>query len=170
MKVILYMATTLNGVIAKLDDSADFLTREESASYVSTVKEAGALVIGRRTYGILSQQPEFQEFLEAKVTIVAVTHSDIELKDPDHKVAHSPSEALEILKDSATVILAGGGILNASFLAENLVDEIYIDIEPAILGKGIPLFNGPDFDRSLKLLGTKNLSENEIQLHYEVLK
>lgn len=164
------MATTLNGVIAKFDDSADFLTQEESASYVSTVKEAGALVIGKRTYGILSQQPEFQEFLNSGVKVVAVSHSDFELKDPTHQVAHSPVEALEMFKDSETVILAGGGILNASFLAENLVDEIYIDIEPAVVGKGIQLFNGPDFDRKLKLIGTKKLSENEIQLHYEVQK
>jgi len=170
MKVILYMATTLNGVIAKFDDSADFLTKEESASYVSKVKEAEALIVGKRTYGILSQQPEFQEFLKAGVKIVAISHSNFELKDPNHEVAHSPTEALEILKEFKTVILAGGGITNASFLAENLVDEIYIDIEPAVLGKGIPLFNGPDFDRPLKLLGTKKLSENEIQLHYEILK
>lgn len=170
MKVILYMATTLNGVIAKFDDSADFLTQEESASYVSVVKEAGALVIGKRTYGILSQQPEFQEFLKAGVKVVAVSHTDFDLKDPTHRVAHSPTEALELLKESKTVVLAGGGILNASFFAENLVDEIYIDIEPVVIGKGIQLFAGLDFDRKLKLLGTKQLSKNEIQLHYEVRK
>lgn len=168
MKVILYMAITLNGLIAKFDDSADFLTKEESASYVSVVKKAEALVIGKRTYGILSQQPEFQEFLKAGVKVIAVSHTDFELKDPSHQVAHSPAEALELLKESPTVILAGGGILNASFLAENLVDEIYIDIEPVVVGMGIQLFTGLDFDRKLKLLGTKQLSENEIQLHYEV--
>jgi dihydrofolate reductase len=92
------------------------------------------------------------------------------LKDSSHVVAHSPQEALQVLEDAETVIVAGGGNLNGSFLGENLVDELYIDIEPAVLGKGIPLFNGPDFDRALKLIGTKQLSENEIQLHYQVLK
>ncbi len=170
MKVILYMATTLNGIIAKFDDSADFLTKEESASYVSNVKGAGAMVIGKRTYGILSQQPEFQEFLKVGIKIVAVSHANFELKDPSHKIAHSPSEALKILKGFDTVILAGGSTLNASFLAEDLVDEIYIDIEPTLLGKGIPSFSGSDFDRQLKLLGTKKLSDNEIQLHYEIVR
>jgi len=55
-------------------------------------------------------------------------------------------------------------------MAEKLIDEIYIDVEPRVFGRGIPLFNGNDFDANLKLLETKKLSDNEIQLHYQVLK
>ena len=170
MKVILYMATTINGIIAKNDDSSDFLTKEESASYVNAVRTAGALVIGRRTYEILSMQPEFQEFIKAKVKIVAVSNGSLKVKDPSHKVARSPKEALAFMEGSEEVIVAGGGKLNAAFLAENLIDEIYLDIEPAILGKGIPLFNGSEFERRLTLLGTKKITDNEIQLHYKVEK
>ncbi|PIP24236.1 MAG: deaminase, partial [Candidatus Nealsonbacteria bacterium CG23_combo_of_CG06-09_8_20_14_all_37_18] len=50
------------------------------------------------------------------------------------------------------------------------IDEIFIDIEPIILGKGIPLFRDKDFKRNLKLVGQKKISESEIQLHYKVLK
>jgi len=32
-------------------------------------------------------------------------------------------------------LVAGGGTLNASFMAENLIDEIYIDVEPKFLAK-----------------------------------
>ena len=68
------------------------------------------------------------------------------------------------------MVVAGGGALNASFIEENLVDEIFIDIEPIIIGKGIPIFRDKSFERNLKLVGQKKISENEIQLHYEVLK
>ena len=170
MKVLLYMATTLNGLIAKDDDSAEFITPLEVQSYVTVVIEAGTLVIGRRTYEILSQQPEFQEFIKSNVKIVAISHTDFAVKDSSHRVAHSPKEALEILKDSEKIILAGGGSVNAAFLAENLVDELCIDIEPTLLGKGIPLFNDSDFERKLKLLDVKQLSEDEVQLHYQVIK
>lgn len=170
MKVILYMAMTANGIIAKQDDSANFLTPEENASYVVTVKKAGHLVIGRRTYDVLSQQPEFQEFIKAGIKIVAVSRGDFKVSDPNHLVAHSPKEALELLGNVPEVVVAGGAMLNASFVEEGLVDEMFIDIEPALLGKGIPLFNGADFEKKLKFLGTKHISDNEIQLHYEVLK
>ena len=162
------MATTINGFIAKNDDSSDFLTKEESASYVSAVKNAGALIIGRRTYEILSKQPEFQEFLKAGVKIVAVSNNDFKISESNHSVAHSPQEALDLLKNSKEIIVAGGGKLNASFLEGNLIDEIYIDIEPAILGRGIPLFNGGDFEKSLKFLGLKYITETEVQLHYKI--
>lgn len=170
MKATLYMTTTINGIIAKHDDSANFITPAESASYVATVKSAGALIIGRRTYEILSTQPEFQEFLKAGVKIVAVSHGDFDLKDPTHAVAHSPKEALDLVKDFEEVIIAGGGKLDAAFLDANLIDEIYLDIEPTIVSEGIPLFSGGMADRKLKFLGSKKFGEDEIQLHYAVIK
>jgi len=171
MKKVLYMAITLNGIIAKDDDSADFLTPTEAESYVSNVCEAGALIVGRRTYEVLSEQPEFQKFIEKGIKIVAVSKGNtLKLKDPSHRIAKSPQEAVELLSDLDRVIIAGGGKLDASFMEAGLIDEIYLDIEPALVGQGIPLFNGEDFDVSLKFLGHKMLSDNEIQLHYEVMK
>lgn len=170
MKVILYMTTTINGLIAKHDDSADFITPAESASYVAAVKDAGALIVGRRTYEILSTQPEFQEFLKARVKIVAVSRGNVELKDASHSIAHSPQEAVDLVKDFSEVVVAGGGKLDASFLDTNLIDEIYLDIEPAIVSEGIPLFSGGSSDKELKFLGSKKFGENEIQLHYKVIK
>ena len=64
----------------------------------------------------------------------------------------------------------GGGTLNTSFMAENLIDEIYLDVEPIVFGKGIRLFKENDFEAKLKLLEIKKLSNDEIQLHYQVLK
>lgn len=167
-KVILYMAVSANGVIAKNDDDTSWISKEEWASYGSTVRKAGCLIVGHRTYGILTKQPEFAELKDVK--LVAVSHQNLETSAPNHIVARSPQEALEILKDFEEVIVAGGGILNASFIAENLVDEIYLDVEPIIFGKGIPLFNDGDFERRLELIGQKKITENEIQLHYRVVK
>ena len=66
--------------------------------------------------------------------------------------------------------LAGGGQLNASFMKEGLVDEIYLDVEPLLFGKGIKLFADADFEYKLELLECKKLNANTLQLHYEILK
>jgi len=168
MKVILYMAISANGIIAKGDDDTSWISKEEWDSYSLTVRTAGCLIVGRRTYHILTKQPEFSEFKDVK--LVAVSQEDFITLTPDHLIAHSPKEALDFLKDYKEVIVAGGGILNASFFAEKLVDEIYLDIEPIILGKGIPIFKDKDFEQKLKLIGQKKITDNEIQLHYQVLK
>jgi dihydrofolate reductase len=90
----------------------------------------------------------------------------------NHSVAKTPKDALAILEKEGfnNTLVAGGGTLNTSFMAENLIDEIYLDVEPIVFGKGIRLFRENDFEAKLKLFGTKKLSENEIQLHYQVLK
>lgn len=168
MKVILYMAISANGMIAKKDDDTSWITEEEWNSYSLVTRTAGCLVVGRRTYHILTKQPEFSEFKDVKV--VAVSKENFETLAPNHLIAHSPKEALEVLKDFDEIVVAGGGSLNASFLEDNLIDEIYLDIEPIILGEGIPLFHGMDFEKELKLIGIKNISDNELQLHYKVIK
>ncbi len=151
MKVILYMAISVNGMIAKQNDDTSWISSEEWNSYSLAVRNAGNLIVGHRTYNILTKQPEFAELKDVK--LVVVSQKDFEVISPNHFVAHSPKEALELLKDFREVIVAGGGLLNASFMSENLVDEIYLDIEPIILGDGIPLFKGQDFSRRLNLLG-----------------
>ena len=155
-------------MIAKSDDNTSWISKEEWDSYSLAVRTARNLIVGHRTYGILTKQPEFSEFKDVKLVVVA--QENFETLSPNHLVANSPKEALEFLKNFKEVIVAGGGALNASFVEENLVDEIFIDIEPIILGKGIPLFRDRDFERNLKLVGQKKINDNEVQLHYEVLK
>lgn len=168
MRVILYMAISLNGMIAKSDDDTSWISKEEWDSYSLAVRTAGNLIVGHRTYNILTKQPEFAEFKDVKLVVVA--QENFQTLAPNHLVAHSPKEALKLLSNSEQVVVAGGGALNASFLEENLIDEIFIDIEPIILGQGIPLFRDKNFERNLKLVGQKKISDNEMQLHYEVLK
>ncbi|MBI4039504.1 dihydrofolate reductase [Candidatus Daviesbacteria bacterium] len=168
MEVILYMAISANGMIAKSDDDTSWISKEEWDSYSLAVRSAGCLVVGRRTYHILTEQPEFTEFKDIKLAVVS--KEDFATLAPNHLVAHSPKEALELLKDFKKVIVAGGGILNASFLVENLIDEIYLDIEPIIFGDGIPVFQDKNCERRLKLIGQKKITDAVIQLHYEVLK
>lgn len=168
MKVILYMAISINGMIAKSNDDTSWLSVAEWDSYSLAVRSAGCLIIGRRTYEILTKQPEFSEFKDVKVVVVST--ADVKLISQNHSIAHSPKVALGLVEKFEQVIVAGGGILNAAFIEEKLIDEIYLDIEPIAIGQGISLFEGKKFNCNLKFLGQRMLSENEIQLHYEVVK
>ncbi len=168
MKVILYMAITANGMIAKENDDTSFVSKKEWNSYSAAVRKAGNLVIGHRTYNILTKQPEFKEF--EKVNLVVVSHNKFPTLSSNHFIAKSPKEALNILKTFKSVVVAGGGILNSAFMKAGLVDEIFLDIEPKILGKGIKLFFDENFESDLSLLDIKKVSKNCIQLHYKVKK
>ncbi len=168
MKVILYMAMSANGFIAKKDDDTNFISKEEWGVYADTVRKAGNVIIGQRTYEIFTKQPEFKQLEGAKVIILS--EQSFKTLDPNHLTASSLKEALELVKGFEEVIVAGGSLTNKSFLEENLIDEIYLDIEPVMFGEGIPLFAAGNFDKELEFIGIKNISDNEIQIHYRVKK
>jgi len=162
------MAISANGFIAKEDDSTNFISKAEWESYSMAVRQAGNVIMGHRTYEIITKQPEFAELKDVKVVIIS--RNKFRTLNKNHLVAHSTKEAISLLQEFREIIVAGGSQVDALFIKNKLVDEIYLDVEPIIIGKGIPLFALGDFELNLELLGTKLISKNEIQIHYKVIR
>lgn len=169
MKVILYMAITPNGFIARKDDDTDWVTKIEWDSFRKTIKRIGNMVIGRRTYEIMKTGGEFAGLEDIKIVVVA--HKP-KTDDQDVSFATSHRQALKLLETQRfkEALVCGGGKLNGTFMQAGLVDEIYLDIEPTVFGQGIPIFGDTDFTAKLQLVETEKLSDNEIRLHYQVLR
>ena len=165
MKVVLYMAITANGYIAKENNETPW-SDEEWESFSEKVKKIKNLVVGRKTFEIMEQGEEFQKIGNPFTVIVS------NQKENNSNFVNSPEQAIKLLKERGffEILVAGGSTLNSSFLQKTLVDEIYLDIEPFLFGKGIKLFTENDFETKLELLKTKQLSKNVIQLHYKILK
>jgi len=167
MKVILYMAMTANGYIAKENDDAPWSDAVFNG-YYDFVKKRKNIILGKRTYEIMKEINEFEK-LGFPFTIV-VSDSPENNNDGKTIFVSSPKEAIKELegKNINETIVGGGSTLNSSFMAENLIDEIYLDVEPIIFGEGIPLFRGGNFEKKLELIEINKISKNEIQLHYRV--
>lgn len=172
MNVILYMAMTVNGKIAKLDGDSEFTSEEDNKLFVAMCKKVGNAIIGKNTY-LYIQSKGYQI---KNISTVVLNHDKTLLNEnrPDTSFTNKgPRAALSILakKGYKEALVCGGGILNSAFLKEGLINEMYIDIEPLILGRGIPLFADGNFQPRLKLLGVKTLTNNQtVQLHYKVVK
>jgi len=171
MKVILYMAMSANGCIATQDNETPW-SKAEWGSFSGVVKQTGNMVIGRKTYEIMERKKEFSNLGNPLVIVLSKTKSKHKLGNEENNVVfvRSPQEALNVLqeKEYTTAMVAGGSEINTSFMRENVVDELFLDIEPLIFGKGIPLFATDHFEKKLDLVNVTNLSENTIQLHYKV--
>ena len=165
------MAITINGFIAKENDDTSFVSKIEWDNFRQMIKKTGNIIIGKKTYEIMRDNGEFKDLANIRVLVVS-NNIDFKTIVDNHSIVKSPKDALAILEKERfdNTLIAGGGTLNASFMAKNLVDEIYLDVEPIALGKGIRLFRESDFEARLKLLDVKKLSDNELQLHYQVLK
>jgi dihydrofolate reductase len=171
MKTVIYMGISANGYIAKENGNSEFTSEEDLKGFYDNSKSAGNIIMGKNTY---IEASKYGYFPFPGALNVVVSNENIENKWGDNVLItnKSPKEILNTLvtKNFTTAFLAGGGQLNSSFLKESLVDEIYLDVEPLIFGKGIKVFADADFEYDLKLIDIKKLNEDTVQLHYEILK
>jgi dihydrofolate reductase len=171
MKIIIYMAPTPNGMIAKENYDESFVSAANWRLFVKAVQQAGVVIIGRKTFEVAVKSKVFPIW---RALNIVMTSKKVENKYGSEALftSKSPEEIAAMLKSKGfkTAILAGGSKVNSSFIERGLIDEIRLDFQPEIFGRGTPLFSEGSFDASLELLETKKLSKNEIQLRYRVLK
>ncbi len=170
MKTILYMGITPNGYIAKEDGDSQWTSEENLKGFFELSKRVGNIVMGRATYMEALRYGYFP-FPDALNVVLSSTSIENAWGE-DHVLVtdKTPEEVLSTLaqKGFDTAFLAGGGKVNASFFEKNLIDEIYFDVEPLLFGKGIPVIAESTFACELKLLETKQLNADTVQLHYLV--
>lgn len=171
MKTILYMGISANGYIAKADGNSEWTSDENLKGFYEHSKNAGNIIMGKNTYLIALQ---YRYFPFPDSLNVIVSNEQIKNTWGDNVIVtdKSPKEILSMLgkKGFTMAFLAGGGQLNTSFAKEELIDEIYLDVEPLILGQGIKIFSDADFEFLLELLDFKKLNSNTVQLHYKIIK
>lgn len=169
MKVILYMATTANGYIAKPNHETPW-SDAEFTSYSNKVKEASNLIIGKTTYDLMLEENAFADLNEPFVVVLTSSN-----KKPVRKktvFVKNFKEALRVLEKQGfqTALVGGGGQADTAALESGLIEEIFIDVEPMVFGRGIPLFAPSNSDLKLKLLETKKIGDSGVQLHYQIIK
>ncbi len=169
MKVILYMAISVDGFIAKPDHETPW-SDAEFESYSSKVKETGNLIMGKTTYDLMLEENAFADLNEP--FLVVLTSSEEKPTHENTVFVKDFQEALNILEQKGfeTAFVGGGGKLNSVALESGLLEEIFVDVEPFIFGKGIPLFESTDIDLKLELIETKKIGDSGVQLHYKVLR
>lgn len=168
MKTVLYLAMSVNGMIAGENDEAPW-SKTEWDLFRSAVEATGNLIIGRRTYEIMKKGNEFSSFMFNPLCIVV---SQEPINDDIALVVKSLPDAILTVKERGlnTALVAGGSKLATAFLEANLIDEIQLDVEPILMGQGIPFLHNSSIQAKLSLVSVKQLNESLIHLTYTVEK
>lgn len=169
MKVVLYMAMTLDGFVAKKDGDSDWVSPVDSKIFEQKIHEAGCIILGRKTF----EQYQGELYPVAGVlNIILTTNKRIKFNQPNVIYVLTPLEATKLAQEKGydNALLIGGGTTNGLFLKENLIDEIFLTIYPLIFGNGIKLFANIEKETYLKLVSQKDIGEGLNQLHYRILK
>ncbi len=169
MKTTLLMAITADGKIAKNSTHfANWTSGADKKMFVEKTKTAGVIIMGLTTYQTIGRP------LPGRLNMVLTPTPEQEKNIPDslEYTSKTPKEILEDLekRNFSEAIIGGGATINGLFLKENLIDEIWLTVEPKIFGEGLNLFRGVEVDLNLELIETVQLDKNVIQLKYKIIK
>ncbi len=171
MKVILVMATTADGKIARdKEHVVDWTSKEDKKFFVEKTKECKVMVMGMTTYQTIGRP------LPGRLTVVYTRNPSAPGLEQQPDVLEYTNLGLKELlaqlekRGFTQVALVGGGTINAMFLREKLIDDIYLSIEPYIFGAGLGVFSEAPADVNLELVEVSKLSEQVVLLHYKLKK
>ena len=181
-KVTLGLANSLDNYIARKDGGYDWLSWNKEVADLSAkfMKTVDALLIGRKTYDVMLAAGETSYpgvrnyvFSRSKKKVAALTRALAASKKPVKNVEIITEDAAGFVrtlkqKKGKGIVVFGGGELARSLFEADLIDEIVLNIQPVILGSGVPLFHEMKQQINLDLFAVKRLKDGGIVLSYRV--
>lgn len=175
-KCTAFLATSLDGYIARPDGGIDWLEKPEydhqeelAVTYEQFIATVDSLVLGRNS---------FEKVLSFgvwpyEIPVVVLTSRELEI--PAHlagKVQLDRGQPAEIAARLAAKgnnhLYIDGGITIQRFLAAKLITDLIITTAPVLIGSGIPLFGHLESDVNLQHQQTTSASNGLVQSHYRV--
>jgi dihydrofolate reductase len=179
MKASVYIATSLDGFIARANGALDWLpgaegeqteTGGEDYGYHEFMDSVDYLVMGRNTYDVVLG---FSGKWPYEKPIVVLSSRPVEI--PEHiadKVewmSSPPGEVIRQLSErGAKHLYVDGGKTIQRFLAEGLIQQLIITRIPVLIGDGIPLFGPLPHDIKLQHIETRSFANGLVQSRYEI--
>ena len=175
MLASVYIATSLDGFIAREDGNLDWLLGAggqagEDYGYKEFMSTVDAIVMGRHTY---EKVLTFGQWPYAgKRVIVLSSRPGASPADSAAEVAWlsgSPAEVARSLDERGVKhAYVDGGQTVQRFLAAGLVQRLIVTRIPVLLGRGIPLFGPLPADVSLRHVATRSFPCGFVQSEYAI--
>ena len=170
-----FIATSLDGFIAREDGSFDWLPGPESGvtdhGYDAFMSSIDGLVLGRATYDFVRTLGPWPFGTRRAVVLsrssppVAPLHAPFASLHPG-----PPRAALDVLASlGCQHLYVDGGATIQSFLAEGLIDDLTITTIPILIGSGRRLFGALPADVRLELLAAQPFPGGLSQSHWRVV-
>jgi dihydrofolate reductase len=173
----MFIASSLDGFIAREDGSIDWLFTDNDYGYQEFYQSVDTVLMGRKTFekglelggGINPTKDKKNYVFSGHRQLLDGKETDVEeVEFVDHDII----EFVERLVNSPgkDIWLVGGSEIISILLKANLLHDIILSIHPKILGKGIPLFKNIRKEMDLKVINCNAYDSGLIQLHYTVFK
>ena len=167
-KIILYVAASLDGYIARETGDVDWLPTNTDSGYDEFYKSIDVVIMGKKTY---DQILTFGEYPYKKKKSFVFSRDGSLTKDENVEFVSNVKEFTRKVTSSSkgNIWLVGGSELISAFIQHKLVNEIILSVIPIVLGKGIPLFQNINQEVKLELMKTTKYSRL-VELCYKILE
>ena len=178
-KLIAAINMTLDGFC---DHTAGIADEEIHQHYNDLLRSADTLIYGRKTYQLMEshwpaivkkptgikETDEFAILIDNIAKIVfSRTLQDVTWKNTKLKKEIIKDEIRELKKQPGKNIIVGSPSLIVALMQLNLIDEYQLNVQPIVLGNGLPLFKNIKDTINLRLIKTKIFKCGSIALYYE---
>lgn len=173
-RVKLYIASSLDGYIAREDGSIDWLTEYENNpetdyGYSEFYASIGTVLMGRKTYEQVLGFGDWP-YTEKKTYVFTRQKEPLRREKNVEFVSGDIGEFARRLKENTDedIWLVGGSQFIKAFLEEDLVQEMIVFIVPIILGGGIPLFDRIGKEIRLRTGRVEKYENGLVRVEYEM--
>jgi dihydrofolate reductase len=179
-KVTIHMVSSLDGIIAKRDNSVSWfespdsyengITEENAEEFMKTID---CFVMGSRTYEHALELSKNFGWAYGDVPTIVVSHRNLPIDRKNIEIYSGDLDKLvnEKLKPNyKNIWLVGGAILVKDFIRLKLADEIRLSVMPIILGDGTLFFDHIGLEQPLHLKNITAYKNGMVELWYEIRK
>jgi len=177
-KIIVYIATSADGYIARPDGDVEWLNRRPRTTdygmreFYPTID---TILLGRKTYdwslNYYKKIGKTKGLFDEKRTHYVFSRKPPRRKPPGVEFISEPVKAfaqrLRATPGKQIWMMGGGGLI-ASFLDAGEIDEFDIHVIPVFIGDGIPLVKPRHRDIPLRLISSEHYPDGVVRLQYEV--
>ena len=174
MRIVTYgAACSVDGFIAGADGSYDWITMTKDAGEIISAywKSIDALVMGRKTWDLVAQQGGGGSSSKISTYVFSRTLKRIGKKGVQ-LVNEDAGEFVRRLKEGPGkgICVFGGGDFARSLFAAGVIDEVGLNVQPILLGSGIPMFLDAGRRVNLELTQSRTLQGGSVYVHYRVTR
>ncbi len=169
-KVILYIATSVDGYIADENGGIDFLSAAQSSGedygYSKFIKTVDTIIWGRKTYDKLLSFGIPFPYKNKKCFVLSRTKTG-----KDENVEFYSGDIEKLIGDlrnrkGKNIYCDGGAEIVFELMKRDLIDRFIISVIPVLVGGGIALFKPGRQQQSLKLKQSVSFPSGVVQLRY----
>lgn len=172
-KLSLFIATSLDGYIAKPNDDLSFLKlvekEGEDYGYAAFTANIDTIILGRKTYDYVLKEIGSSHYDNGQRDVYVITRTERPAIGRTTFYSGNLAELVRQLKsqNGKNIYCDGGAEIINELLQHDLVDEFIISVVPILVGNGTRLFKDNRPEQQLELLSAKSFDTGLTQVHYK---